>query len=136
MSQYGVVTRGAGEIRTQSTGHAGGPLGGGGGGSPGWRSALPALYRVAGWRYSWSPASVLSPLGAEDRAHNVRSAPEADRLLEQAVVAGGRIIRPARATERGYARLFGRSGPFPLGGGVESPIPARLGVHYRSASGR
>jgi uncharacterized protein len=40
-------------------------------------------------------------------AHNVRSVPEADRLLQEVVRAGGRIVRPARQTEwGGYAGYF------------------------------
>jgi catechol 2,3-dioxygenase-like lactoylglutathione lyase family enzyme len=40
-------------------------------------------------------------------AHNVRSAAEADRLLEEVIAAGGRIVRPARSTEwGGYAGYF------------------------------
>jgi catechol 2,3-dioxygenase-like lactoylglutathione lyase family enzyme len=40
-------------------------------------------------------------------AHNVRSVAEADRLLQDVVRAGGRIVRPARHTEwGGYAGYF------------------------------
>jgi catechol 2,3-dioxygenase-like lactoylglutathione lyase family enzyme len=40
-------------------------------------------------------------------AHNVRSAAEADRLLDQVLAAGGRIVRPARRTDwGGYAGYF------------------------------
>ena len=40
-------------------------------------------------------------------AHNVRSPDEADRLLDQAAAAGGRIVRPGRRTEwGGYAGYF------------------------------
>jgi uncharacterized protein len=40
-------------------------------------------------------------------AHNVRSAAEADRLLEDVVAAGGRIVRRARQTDwGGYAGYF------------------------------
>jgi uncharacterized protein len=40
-------------------------------------------------------------------AHNVGTAAEADRLLEQALASGGRIVRPPRRTEwGGYAGYF------------------------------
>jgi catechol 2,3-dioxygenase-like lactoylglutathione lyase family enzyme len=40
-------------------------------------------------------------------AHNVRSASEADRLLNEVVRAGGRIVRPAHHTDwGGYAGYF------------------------------
>jgi catechol 2,3-dioxygenase-like lactoylglutathione lyase family enzyme len=40
-------------------------------------------------------------------AHNVRSVAEADRLLQEVVRAGGRIVRPARHTDwGGYAGYF------------------------------
>lgn len=40
-------------------------------------------------------------------AHNVRSAAEADRLLEQVSAAGGSVVRPARHTDwGGYAGYF------------------------------
>jgi catechol 2,3-dioxygenase-like lactoylglutathione lyase family enzyme len=40
-------------------------------------------------------------------AHNVRSAAEADRLLEEAVAAGGRIVKPAaRSDWGGYSGYF------------------------------
>ena len=40
-------------------------------------------------------------------AHNVRSAVEADRLLEQALASGGRIVRAGRPTDwGGYAGYF------------------------------
>jgi catechol 2,3-dioxygenase-like lactoylglutathione lyase family enzyme len=40
-------------------------------------------------------------------AHNVRSVAEADRLLEEVVTAGGRIVRPGHRTEwGGYAGYF------------------------------
>jgi uncharacterized protein len=40
-------------------------------------------------------------------AHNVRSVEEADRLLEEVAVAGGRILKPAQRTDwGGYAGYF------------------------------
>jgi catechol 2,3-dioxygenase-like lactoylglutathione lyase family enzyme len=40
-------------------------------------------------------------------AHNVRSAAEADRLLEDAAAAGGRIVRPAHTADwGGYSGYF------------------------------
>jgi uncharacterized protein len=40
-------------------------------------------------------------------AHNVRSAAEADRLLQDAAAAGGRVVKPAHAAEwGGYAGYF------------------------------
>jgi uncharacterized protein len=40
-------------------------------------------------------------------AHNVRSPDEADRLLDQALAAGGRILRPGQPTDwGGYAGYF------------------------------
>lgn len=40
-------------------------------------------------------------------AHNVRSAAEADRLLEDAAAAGGRIVKPGQPTDwGGYAGYF------------------------------
>jgi catechol 2,3-dioxygenase-like lactoylglutathione lyase family enzyme len=40
-------------------------------------------------------------------AHNVRSTAEADRLLQQVVAAGGRIIKPAQPAEwGGYSGYF------------------------------
>jgi catechol 2,3-dioxygenase-like lactoylglutathione lyase family enzyme len=40
-------------------------------------------------------------------AHNVRSVAEADRLLEEVVTAGGRIVRPGHRTDwGGYAGYF------------------------------
>jgi catechol 2,3-dioxygenase-like lactoylglutathione lyase family enzyme len=40
-------------------------------------------------------------------AHNVRSAAEADRLLDQVEASGGRVVRPARETDwGGYAGYF------------------------------
>ena len=40
-------------------------------------------------------------------AHNVRSPAEADRLLEEAAVAGGRIVKPGQRTDwGGYAGYF------------------------------
>jgi catechol 2,3-dioxygenase-like lactoylglutathione lyase family enzyme len=40
-------------------------------------------------------------------AHNVRSEHDADRLLDEAAAAGGRIVKPARRTEwGGYAGYF------------------------------
>jgi catechol 2,3-dioxygenase-like lactoylglutathione lyase family enzyme len=40
-------------------------------------------------------------------AHNVRSVVEADRLLEEVVTAGGRIVRPGHRTDwGGYAGYF------------------------------
>lgn len=40
-------------------------------------------------------------------AHNVRSEAEADRLLQDAAAAGGRIVKPGRPTDwGGYAGYF------------------------------
>lgn len=40
-------------------------------------------------------------------AHNVRSAAEADRLLQDAAAAGGRIVKPAQPTDwGGYSGYF------------------------------
>ena len=40
-------------------------------------------------------------------AHNVRSAPETDRLLEQVLSAGGQLVKPAGPTDwGGYAGYF------------------------------
>jgi catechol 2,3-dioxygenase-like lactoylglutathione lyase family enzyme len=39
-------------------------------------------------------------------AHNVSSADAADRLLQEAAAAGGRIVKPAQRTDWGYAGYF------------------------------